>query len=509
MLSPDNCKYGFLHNCPDPLPNPDLCVKINPIDCLTALLWGGHELPAGVLSTFVKNRKGDRASTLQQVKIECQQGRQAACNIFPEIACHEGDLEACQILFPQAAACTGGDLVSCQGVLHAHIRELGLSNTTSGVSISPATSHINESTTVKFPRAVRYWLLKEELFREMRGISCSLIQTTTVSDCTWTGYPTIIPELSSTELPVPLSLEQCAEMSLRLQFNDPQGQTHVLMNNAWNHFQYTLVGTPFNIYKGSKCRGEAWKNPLQDWVLFKAVVQVEAKILLRDVRYLQGPFGIQTLPQRESLPCPSSSGGCVTSTATHMWEQESDRCPLGQIGEVRGQEEVEEGKVIFTSTDGSALRIEVQPTLTSYCGHAVSNTNKADLFLSYIPPAAVTEGEHSTSGSFRPVDSRLNPVAERLQQLRMDYLLQPQAPSAQASLRPFSVETRVDRLLPRGERDIYSNSPHTIGLLQTARKDSVDPMSYRPTSSPEPPKLHSTPAPWANPLGYFREKIEE
>jgi hypothetical protein len=215
------------------------------------------------------------------------------------------------------------------------------------------------------------------------------------------------------------------------------------------------------------------------------------------------------LPQRESLPCPSSSGGCVTSTATHMWEQESDRCTLGQIGEVRGQEEVEEGKVIFTSTDGSALRIEVQPTLTSYCGHAVSNTNKADLFLSYIPPAAVTEGEHSTSGSFRPVDSRLNPVAERLQQLRMDYLLQHQAPSAQAPLRPFSVETRVDRLLPRGEGDIYSNSPHTIGLLQTARKDSVDPMSYRPTSSPEPPKLHSTPAPWANPLGYFREKIEE
>jgi len=230
-----------------------------------------------------------------------------------------------------------------------------------------------------------------------------------------------------------------------------------------------------------------WRNPINDAVLPKAVVQVEAKIFLSQMTFIAGPGAIQGMLGLENIPCVPEDGGCVTSQATYLWDKGSDYCSLRRLGEVRGEKEKEDGRTMFTSTDGSALHLEVKDPI-SECGRKIHPTNKPELMLYPIPSSTALNETAFSQDIFRKSDSSLNPSENVIYQTRVDYLIKKISKYAPEALplrvRPLPGENQEDHPVVLGRGDIHLNSLSVPrDLLQAARNEAG------PTypSTPAPP----------------------
>jgi len=416
----------------------------------------------------------------EQIQSSCQEGDEGACDALPTMACLAGNVTSCRELLPYEVTCMDEDLDACQQVLKDLLDDIRSTGTTP-LRTAPPPMLLPMEGSKTLPAMIptelsRYFLLKEEELRSMKGLQCSRTETKMVSDCSGGGYVTPIYELSYVELPVPISMEDCFKMYHRLYYTDPHDRHHPLVPDAVNHIRYTVVGTPTNLYSWANCRGAPWRSP-SNGIVPRAVVQVEAKILIQRVAYVHGPAGVQALPQRENLPCPVREKGCVTSRATHVWGKEEEFCPLGRLGEVIGALHAEDGREFFTSTDQSFVKIEVkEPVQYNGCSLRLLSTNKRGLFLHPLPIENAPNETRSLAKIFPIVDATLNPLSELLYQLRIDYLLwawsRDQYPSLPTpAIRPLSAEDRVGRSLPVGQVDLLLNSIDVpVGLLQAARE---------------------------------------
>ncbi|CAM6054187.1 unnamed protein product [Sphagnum tenellum] len=399
----------------------------------------------------------------EQIQSSCQGGDEGACDALPTMACLAGNITSCRELLPYEVTCMNEELDACRQVLRDLIDHIRSTGTTPLRAESPLmllpTDGIETLSTTTPTEPSQYLLLKEEELRYMKGLQCSRTETKMVSDCSGGGYVTPLYELSYVELPVPVSMEDCFKMYHRLYYADPHDHHHPLVPDSVNHIRYTEAGTPTDLHSRAKCQGTPWKSP-SDWIVSRALVQVEAKILIQRTTYVHGSAGVQALPHRENLPCPAQEKGCVTSRATHVWGKEEEICPFGRLGEVVGVLHVEGGREFLTSTDQSFVKIEVKdPVQYNGCSVRLLSTNKRGLFLHPLPIGNALNETRSLTKIFPIIDATLNPLAELLYQLRTDYLLwawsRDQYPGLPTpAIRPLPAEDRVGRSLPVGQVDL-------------------------------------------------------
>ena len=232
--------------------------------------------------------------------------------------------------------------------------------------------------TVAEAKPVEYQLAYRSKMQKVKGRSCEMILTRYVRYCGAYDHETKL--VQTTELPKTVPVYQCSEWHSSLQFEDPKGGKHLLRVDAINVVSYFEKGKTY-ISPGSQqvsCEGEEMTEG--DEKLYHMVIDVQAKIILRNENFALSSKEVIAQTRDIRLPCSGSVGSCQLADVTYTWDQ-PDTCELAYVKNIQGTEVVSnKGEVVFMSTDDSLVRL-IKRDPVSLCGKVVYTTNLEDWYM--------------------------------------------------------------------------------------------------------------------------------
>lgn len=244
---------------------------------------------------------------------------------------------------------------------------------------------------VQRPRS--YQLLQREERRQHEGFSCKVFLTQKAFYCGVYDHQTTLSQATFHDRPQPMSLEVCRQM-VHNQVYPFQGKDIGLNEECrrdvgcTTYVHQEVVGSTYHSGGEVKCWGEGYR--INEEMLYNMVVTIDLKIIITPELFAEQEDTMTALYERGTLPCPPSTMGCTTNTATYIWKPLNDSCPLAVTRVTKGYEMQEEGgKTVFISTDNSLVRLILTEPVAIYgCSTLVRATNYPDFFVTELkdPP---------------------------------------------------------------------------------------------------------------------------
>ncbi len=168
----------------------------------------------------------------------------------------------------------------------------------------------------------------------------------------------------------------------------------------YNDFHWQKVGLDYHGGNDVNCKGQPlngknlWSYPPKDMTNAVMTYQMKVGLFFKSAFWIPTEEGSRQgkiqLESGEILPCAATTGGCVTSHGTYLWQlpAEYDSCPYHLTRRTEGVDVVERdedgnptGEVTYLSTDKSMIMLRKEGRPRAACGGVITATNFPQLFL--------------------------------------------------------------------------------------------------------------------------------
>ena len=333
-----------------------------------------------------------QACVRQFLEESCNRGNNLACDVLFQLWCYEQKSPRCDTLeiglkhrdYSSPGYALGVNSRTANCLRNSYDLQIWgneiQSEALDGPDIpDPPTVTLGLASSHRWP--VAYQILYEEPFVTFKGLSCSITQTQIVHRCQGDDHVGRALDHFHRGLPYPVTAEECQHMRDSNTFLDPYNRSHPVSLSNNNVVEYVSHGKMGDTWDDPQCVGVAWSDPLTKDVMDAVVIVTRLLIVLEETTYVSKGDKMKDLRTNLFVPCDTIRKDCLIDGRLHVWDQIHILCPTVLLHMVQGEEQEDDGKVVFLSTDGSSLKIMKGPPAKPTCGYKLYSTDQPGIFV--------------------------------------------------------------------------------------------------------------------------------